>query len=174
MNNSAVVRKTIWIDYGIPYLTSEAVKFLKATVKSTDLVLEFGAGGSTVFFGEKVKSVITVEHNSKWSKLVQEKVRDNVLIKLLEPKDYKQFLLDLSTNYFDWLLVDGLNVTRSQCIKLGIRSLKSGGYLILDNYDNKLYSEARELLKNWAVEYYDDDSWDCKGTAIYRKPNEEE
>ena len=58
-NRSSVADRLPWINFS-------SIDFLEKTLKPTDIVFEFGGGGSTLFFLDRVSKVITVEHNIEW------------------------------------------------------------------------------------------------------------
>lgn len=49
-----------------PWITFDAIDVLKKHINRESKVFEFGGGGSTVFFLDRVAEVITAEHNSEW------------------------------------------------------------------------------------------------------------
>jgi hypothetical protein len=56
----------------IAWVTFGAFDFLQSTVRPDMRVLEFGAGGSTVFFLDRGAKLVTVEHEPKWAENVAE------------------------------------------------------------------------------------------------------
>ncbi|NDB82352.1 MAG: hypothetical protein EB127_06375 [Alphaproteobacteria bacterium] len=50
-----------------PWYTFPAIAFLKDIIKPEYKVLEFGSGFSTLYFKDKVSSLITVEHSQEWA-----------------------------------------------------------------------------------------------------------
>ena len=55
----------------IPWYSYALLEWLMPRVKRKDVVFEFGAGYSTVWYGQHTKEVIAVEHNSAWLHEVQ-------------------------------------------------------------------------------------------------------
>lgn len=74
------------------------------------IVFEYGSGGSTLFWSDKVKEVISVEHDRAWySKIKQElSVREinNVSYFLLEPENDPDYELKSSANPKDYISED--------------------------------------------------------------------
>jgi hypothetical protein len=72
-----------------PWITFAAIRFLEKNLKKHMRVYEYGAGGSTVFFAERVKEVISVEHDPVWRDQVVEALKktghENWRIDLIEP-----------------------------------------------------------------------------------------
>lgn len=50
----------------MPWISFPAIDYLKRTLKRTDRVFEYGGGGSTLFWSERVAEVVTVEHDEQW------------------------------------------------------------------------------------------------------------
>ena len=46
---------------GDPWLTPAAVQFLKGYLKASDQGLEFGSGGSTIWFAKRIDSLTSIE-----------------------------------------------------------------------------------------------------------------
>jgi hypothetical protein len=58
-----------------PWITYDAISFLKNNITSTSKIFEYGGGGSTLFFTKRAAEVVTVEHNEEWYKLLSELIR---------------------------------------------------------------------------------------------------
>lgn len=50
----------------LPWISFPAIDRLKRDVKPTDRVFEYGGGGSTLFWADRVAEVVTVEHDAAW------------------------------------------------------------------------------------------------------------
>jgi precorrin-6B methylase 2 len=78
-----------------PWLTFGAIKFIEKIVRSDMQVFEYGSGGSTLFWSERVNKVVSIEHNKEWyEKMVNEfrKLKiDNVEYQLAEAEVDDQF-----------------------------------------------------------------------------------
>lgn len=57
-----------------PWITYEAIDFLKAHLNKQSKVFEFGGGGSTLFFLNYANEVITVEHDQNWYTILSETI----------------------------------------------------------------------------------------------------
>ena len=109
-----------------PWFCFPALKWLNKLPKSHWDVLEFGCGGSTLYFSDNCKSVDSVEHDHGWLINVKNKVkRDNVTFYNYDnyPKDKK----------YDLILVDGED--RKYCFHKAKQMLKPHGLIIFDNLD---------------------------------------
>lgn len=54
------------IDNRIPWITFEAIVFLRNWLRPDMIVYEYGSGGSTLFFSDHVKEVYSIEHDPDW------------------------------------------------------------------------------------------------------------
>lgn len=68
-----------------------ATDYLDSIIKSEDKVFEYGSGGSTIYFGQRAREVVSVEHDSVWYHRVREELEarmlSNVNYALVEPKE---------------------------------------------------------------------------------------
>jgi hypothetical protein len=49
-----------------PWLTFGAIKFIETIVKPDMIVFEYGSGGSTLFWSQRVAKIFSVEHHRGW------------------------------------------------------------------------------------------------------------
>lgn len=63
---------TTTIQDRLPWLSFPAIDLLQRSLKITDKVFEFGGGGSTLFFMDRVAEVVTVEHDGAWFEILKE------------------------------------------------------------------------------------------------------
>ncbi len=174
------------IEQELPWLTLDSVEFIGKNINKSHNVLEFGSGGSTMFFARRAKRVVSFESggNNKqidiaaqsyeWYKRLAEKLHEhninNVELHLLHSYPNTNTLYDyvfgsLPEKYFHWLLVDGAH--RNQCVMKGRSKLVSGGYMIIDNYG---WLKNMKLFRYWKALKFDHKDWNGKGTLILRKP----
>lgn len=138
-----------------PFITEGSIKFIEKRIKKTDNVLEFGSGGSTVYFAKKANKVISFESGGyivrkrklprslEWYTNIVKKLKElklnNVELYLLQayPNSeilYNHVLNSLPDNYFNWVFIDGAN--RKLCVDKTRSKLVRGGYMVIDNYDH--------------------------------------
>lgn len=147
-----------------PWLTPESVSFLEDLIKcNPDIkILEFGCGGSTIWFSRLLKSpnarVVSVEHDAEWQAAVKETVGSNVDLRHL-PRPYSSVCDEFPDNYFDLVLIDGRD--RILCAAKSMRLVKHGGFMMLDNADRRIYAPIEEVLLK---------EWPFKRTAAYNCP----
>jgi hypothetical protein len=59
-------RKKRPLDLGLPWISLKAIRFLDKFLTKEMTVLEYGSGGSTIFFAQRCKRVISVEDDPAW------------------------------------------------------------------------------------------------------------
>lgn len=55
----------------MPWVSFPAIDLLERALKPTDRVFEYGGGGSTLFWNERVAEVVTAEHDASWFALLE-------------------------------------------------------------------------------------------------------
>jgi hypothetical protein len=175
------LQKDYWVgplEDSRPWITFQAIDFLNKNLSKTDKVFEYGMGGSTVFFAEKVEHVFSVEHDSEWYSLVLDKINTNrvknVTTACIESEglmqnssataasDYQSYLSshgllfqkyvcsinNYQDNFFDLVSIDGR--ARPSCIQQSLSKVKPGKFLLVDNSERDHYQLAiQHLLSNW-------------------------
>lgn len=134
-----------------PYVNVSAVKYFEEIVKPEMEVFEVGSGSSTVWFASQGCSVTSIEHDWQWSKEVQIALsREEVWadVKLVTLETYTDPLEDAKDDFYDIVFLDGWQYHRGICIKLGMRKVKMGGWLILDDTNWQFLRKAAERLYN--------------------------
>lgn len=136
-----------------PWLTDQAKQFLQEWFKDKKdpKVLEFGAGGSTVWFSKQTKNLVTIESQEDWYKDVKANLSsqpdcNSVDLRLI-PNEYYKVCDQLEDASFDLILVDARY--RVKCIEHCKRLVKPGGILMLDNADRCKYKVLDDMLAGW-------------------------
>jgi predicted O-methyltransferase YrrM len=110
--------------------------------------MEFGGGGSTLWFAERVRRVVCYENNLEWYTALDNKNLDNVVLQ------FGSFPLEEETDK-DLLLIDGEPVRlRAGWLREAQRIVKRGGWIILDNANRREYARERADLSAFAVLEY--------------------
>lgn len=72
----------------IPWITFEAREFIQAGLRQDMTVFEYGTGGSTLFFADRVRRVVSVENDAEWAatmrQLLENENNRNVELRLVE------------------------------------------------------------------------------------------
>lgn len=146
---------------GAPWLAAEAVEILDRYLQRDHVGLEYGSGRSTVWLGQRLKRLLSVEENPGWHGNVVAMLNaarlDNVDIRLLgvehdqdnlwraryEPMPaYVAVADEFADRSLDFCLIDGSY--REACIVAAAPKLKPGGLMVLDNMNWR-------SLEHWAV-----------------------
>jgi predicted O-methyltransferase YrrM len=130
-----------------PWINPEMVAVLENVLKPGDEGFEFGSGTSTIWLGQRVRRIHSVEHDTAWAGKVQGMIEEHGLAGKVElirvahgdegtgegKEAYVAPLRRVPSESLDFCFVDGL--FRDVCIEESIRVLRRGGVLILDNAD---------------------------------------
>ncbi len=142
-------------DYGdkaLPIITIDALKFLIREVDKGRInsVLEFGGGGSTIWFSKQnLKKFISVENNLEWQKKLKTFIKNNNCELIHKNTPYYGVADGFDDESFDLVFVDGRD--RVSCVNKSIRLVKPGGILMLDNSERKIYKEIYNKLSSWEM-----------------------
>ena len=115
----------------IPWFTYPAIEYFRQLDLSGKVMLEWGAGNSSLFFSKRVKQLYSIEHNKDWYETTKGYRIENQTLILAE-ENYAKVAIDTDIT-FDVILIDGIE--REECSKVAINLLNEGGLIILDNSD---------------------------------------
>lgn len=161
-----------------PLITFGARRWLDDHLTPDMTVFEYGSGGSTLYFCQRVKHVVSVEHDSVWfmamTRILEEAGVQNCqrLLRRPEPMDGSEpsygpesytscFQQHQGCSYRAYVqaieafpdhcfdLVLVDGRARASCLALCIGKVKPGGFIMLDNSDRPQYADATALLKDW-------------------------
>ena len=144
-----------------PWLTAEATRRLEDWLLPTHVGIEWGSGRSTLWFAQRVKHLVSVEHHAGWHAAVAESLEKaglhNVDFRLhpcaperietpewiaaMFASDYVRAVDAFGPKSIDFALVDGMY--RSACALAVLPKLRPGGRLIVDNVNWFLPSDSR-------------------------------
>lgn len=69
------------LHYKLPWINFQAIAFLENELKPKQKIVEFGGGGSTLFFLTKGCEVTTIEHDEKWFKEISSAIEKDGFLK---------------------------------------------------------------------------------------------
>jgi len=134
-----------------PWLTEGAIAYLDSHLPSDARVLEFGAGGSTIWLAQRVRQLYSVEHQQKWLRQVQATLvlhgLDSVVDLRFRPTPYDKVCQEFIPESVDLVLIDGRD--RVLCAQAAKQLVKHGGILMLDNAERARYDPIHDLLSGW-------------------------
>lgn len=161
------------LNHGLPWMNFAAIDFLEQTLTPKSKVLEWGVGGSTVFWSTRAGEIVSIEHDAAWFERAREQLahlegRDPPLtLRLVEPRPgeagdyssglepyrdmsfeaYVKAITEYPKAYFDLIVVDGR--ARMACLHACVDYLAPGGTILLDNADYTRYQP--ELARFWSM-----------------------
>ena len=167
----------------IPWLVPEAIEAMEKHIKEYGdqliKVLEFGSGGSSLWFLNFKNVLLTsIEHQNKYGQALMEEVQDLerrdrfLLFVNTRPYDDIPFNKSISAKFgdekFDLILIDGRD--RVKCAEAAKKLIAPEGMVILDNSERKRYDPILEMFKDWPI------AWAKKGwkTTWWYCPCEED
>lgn len=145
-----------------PWLTLPAIAFLDKRLRSVETLFEYGSGGSTAWFSERVSRVVSVEHHRAWYEEVLAQLPPGAELHLYEteppprfldlvfrplghPTAYAGAVRRLLPNGADVVVVDGID--RLNCIAAAISEAGPRTVIIVDNLEYaKEFGPAVDLL----------------------------
>lgn len=131
-----------------PWLAETALILISSYLNPDHKVFEFGSGGSTLWFANRVKMVISIEHDEKFYEKVKSMLHKNEHANVIfAERPYNKEIENILDESADLIVVDGRD--RVKCVISSIPKLKPGGWLILDNSEREYYFPAIHLMKDW-------------------------
>lgn len=129
-----------------------AVEQLDKLVFPGARILEWGSGGSSIFFAERGAGVICIEHDRSWARLVRtelarRRLSERVTINRIDLSADYVAVVDRLDGRFDLVVVDGRR--RVECVEKARNRVAAGGWLVLDDSDRQAYSAAIEQMAGW-------------------------
>lgn len=79
-----------------PWMSQQEIDLILSFLSKDDVMLEYGCGGSTMYFPHFVKNYYSIESDINWSKSVKSRMPENVemfTIPVVRPEDREQKLI---------------------------------------------------------------------------------
>jgi len=131
----------------VPWMTPNQTVAILKLLQSHHIMLEWGAGGSTVLFSPFVKQYFSIEHVKDWffavrNSLIKHNVGHNVVLTWVEVlnndfKEYVRRVEDLKIQKFDIVLIDGRR--RVHCAVEALAYINEDSYVILHDAEREKY-----------------------------------
>lgn len=148
------------------------IKYLNAD----DIMLEWGAGGSTLYFPQFVRKYYSIEHDELWYTKIKDNIPNNTKIFLCKPNanrtlptqkyqfnDYINYIEHLNTK-FDKILIDGR--ARQWCAEKSIKFLNKNGLVFIHDWVRKRYHSVLQWYD--IVEETESNQYDANGIAVLK------
>lgn len=162
-----------------PWLSPASIKFIDERLTNEMTGLEYGSGRSTVFFANRLKKLVSIEHHAAWYKKVEKLLTANNLGNveyLLIPEQIASdddVKIDLETklknldgsetrneffNYYDKVneypddYFDFVLIdgrARVNCGRNALKKINKGGIFVLDNSERARYQPLHSALISW-------------------------
>jgi predicted O-methyltransferase YrrM len=117
----------------IPMMSYGLIEYLMGLDLSGFRVLELGGGHSTEFWAQRTKSVLTLETDSEWARVLAAHAFPNVEIRPTTAERIDADIDGIATG-FDAIIIDA-SASRYRCAKAALKVLNKGGFILLDNAD---------------------------------------
>lgn len=144
----------------MPWIAWPCVDFLESYLKPGHVVLEWGGGGSTIYFLRKGCRVTTVESSDQWVRelagrvdVLSDDYRTQWDLRFVPAKDNQHPLIAEYVDQvkrggpWDVVLVDGWS--RFKCLLAARAHLKVGGVLLLDNANQAQFAEVPAVMNGF-------------------------
>lgn len=130
----------------LPWYTYPAISFLEKKIEPQMKIFEYGTGNSTLWWGKRVASVISIEHDLEWYESMKKRVPSNIEYKYSELVDDGAYCRIISKyeKKFDIVVIDGRD--RVNCAKNTLKALRDNGIIIWDNSDRVAYNDGYQYL----------------------------
>ncbi|OGX25092.1 MAG: hypothetical protein A3D10_09250 [Omnitrophica WOR_2 bacterium RIFCSPHIGHO2_02_FULL_48_11] len=165
------LQKDYLLNNGIPWITYDAVDFIKNCFPKNAKVFEYGSGGSTLFWLRHNSICVSVEHDSTWFNVIQKRLSNhkNIDYRLVQPEksnepfgnqdpadpelylssdpqfigyNFKKYVCQIDTFPDNYFDIIFIDGrARPSCIMHSIQKLSRKGTLILDNSEVVHYKD---------------------------------
>lgn len=159
------------LDLEIPWVTPEAIDMLAYFCKPWHTVMEFGAGGSTLFFARRTKFVLSFEHDQTWGDwtfgtAMKRGIDDKVELHVCP--DVAACDRIAGDRTFNIVLVDCDGLDRYDAASMALRRVRKEGVILVDNYSADYCRGLDGLFADIELQTaYDDPHWIGSGTKVY-------
>lgn len=153
------------VDLDVPWWTFDSSARVDAflTGRRRARVFEWGSGASTVWLARRAESVVAVEHDPDWARIVKTLVGQNPAVELVtmpptqarglpgearsakpghENLDFHDYVnvIEKVGGEFDVIVIDGR--AREVCLQAALPHLVEDGLLVFDNVERRRYRRA--------------------------------
>lgn len=129
----------------LPWFTYPAIEYLSRLDFSKCNIFEFGCGYGTSYWGNRCKSITSIEDNSEWYEQMKIKTKRNKKINLIYADNREDYINSIvkTKKKFDVVIIDG--VFRDGSTLSALKCLKKNALIILDNSD--WYANSARILR---------------------------
>ncbi len=149
------------VEPAAPWMVPAAVERLDELIEPDWIVLEFGSGASTAWYGARAGRVISFEDDPAWHAIVSARLAEAALdrceVRQVPLQDFVAAASDFPPASFDLVVVDGNEqpgATRNDCAAVAHALIKPGGVLVVDDSDIDGYQPLFEQFRGWEWERF--------------------
>jgi len=157
-----------------PWYTKSFLDELVTWDLSDKVVFEYGAGASTLWWAKKCKRVFGVESNDEYSEAVNRELGFPA-IKFEALGDFYVKNVFYCHVEYDIIIIDGEPIEwRDACVQPALDCLKTGGKLIIDNWNQPSVGwmpseETQRIVSQYPVQVYAQEGHPDWKTAMFTK-----
>ncbi len=158
----------------IPWITYAAINFLEKRIDAAMSVFEYGCGNSTLWWADRVRNVVSCEHDRAWYQRMRALIPANAELHHIDLEPGGRYAGKIAEYHqaFDIIVIDGRD--RVNCGKNCLAALKNNGVIIWDDSDRGDYAEGYDHLLNNGYKRIDFEGMtpvrvDKRSTAIFYK-----
>lgn len=159
----------------VPFMAYEEVQILDTLLqeRKPKVCLEWGSGGSTVYFPETHPSLTlwrSLEHDGDWYNALQDHGYPDTVNLLLIPERVYWLPDILQEATYDFILIDGIE--RVKCMEQAGRLLMPGGFVVLHDSGRMRYKAGYKYFKHWkelapGIGEMPDGGYDFRGLTMF-------
>ena len=154
----------------VPMMDAPEVEALRALLaeRKPRRVLEWGAGGSTLYWPAQLPDVewVAIEHNPEYAAALEGRLNANTTLHRLDFPDYYRLGPEFGT--FDLIIVDGRR--RVRCLDAARELLAPGGAVVLHDAGRERYAPGRAFYKKVTVLHPPKEGKDPRGLWLLEGP----
>lgn len=153
---------------GMPLMEPEEIALIEKYLTPKTVMLEWGSGGSTSYFGAQVAALYSIEHDPEWYDIVTEETASlpvTVILSENQSEDgkvvpwpecrnkpslftkYVEAVKSFGVNHFDVVLIDGRS--RAACAQQALDYISSDSIVFIHDFWSR--PEYRPALQNYTV-----------------------
>lgn len=144
-----------------PWMHISEIQLIEKYLSPDTIMLEWGSGGSTLYFSSLVKKYYSIEHDQKWfNKLVQKNIPDNTYMYIVPPdievpppesthEAYRGYIEKAGTfkTKFDAVLIDGR--ARLACAIYIKKHLHQNSFVFIHDFWKKRRTRYRPVFDHY-------------------------
>lgn len=152
----------------IPWMNYSVVKLLDDRLRRDFTLFEFGSGYSTHFYARKVGTVVSLEYDEQWFRIIKADMPGNVTLVFREKDVDGEYCraVHAAGVAFDVVVVDGRD--RVNCVKQSISALSARGVILLDDSQKEKYREGIEFARTRGFRALDLEGLKATGKGLDR------